>query len=367
MRITIVGAGVMGLSAAWALARKGHTIRVVDQGLIPNPYASSVDQHRLIRHPYGAERGYTRMINRAYEGWDKMWADIGAKHYAQTGTLVLESGIGSWTGDTVASLEAERIPFRKLEPDALAREFPLLRAERMHYALHLESGGILFAERIVSSLARHLATRGVRLEASTPVRDIDPARGRVVIADGTTIDADLVIVAAGAWLPLLLPAYAKRITPSRQVVVYLTPPPDVVKTWQRHPLLLDIDPKAGFYLVPPRDGTGLKIGDHGFTLRGDPNRDREAIAAEADATVDLCRARLARFEEYGIGVAKTCFYDVEPQERFIVEKIGDKGWVMSGFSGHGFKFAAALGLQLEKTIAGKRTPESLTKWAAGKV
>ena len=67
MRITIVGAGVMGLSAAWALARKGHKIHIVDQGLIPNPYASSVDQHRLIRHPYGAERGYTRMINRAYE------------------------------------------------------------------------------------------------------------------------------------------------------------------------------------------------------------------------------------------------------------------------------------------------------------
>jgi glycine/D-amino acid oxidase-like deaminating enzyme len=367
MRITVVGAGIMGLSTAWALARKGHKVHVVDQGLIPNPYASSVDQHRLIRHPYGAERGYTRMINRAHEAWDRMWADLGARHYFETGTLVLESGIGSWTADTVKSLEAEKIPFRRLEPRDLAREFPLMRAERMHYALHLETGGVLFAERIVSSLARHLAARGVQFNAGTPVRDIDAERGRVTIDGGKTIDADLVVVAAGAWLPILLPAYAQRITPSRQVVVYLIPPSDMVSAWQRHPLLLDIDPKAGFYLVPPRDGTGLKVGDHGFTLRGDPNRDREAIAAEANATVGLCRDRLARFDEYRIGAAKTCFYDVEPREQFIVEKIGDKGWVMSGFSGHGFKFAAVLGLQFEKTIAGKRTSDSLTKWAAGKI
>lgn len=367
MRITVVGAGVMGLSAAWALTRKGHQVRVVDQGLIPNPFASSVDQHRLIRHPYGAERGYTRMINRAYEAWDKMWAELGSRHYAETGTLVLESGHGTWTKDTIASLEAERVPFRKLEPRDLAREFPLLQADKMHYALHLNTGGVLFAERVVSSLARHLAARGAKLDASTPVRDVDPARGRVVTDDGTVIDADLVIVAAGAWLPLLLPDFGKRITPSRQVVVYLLPPPDIARAWQHHPLLLDIDPKAGFYMVPPREGTGLKVGDHGFTLRGDPNRDREAIAAEAEATVGLCRQRLSRFDEYRVGTAKTCFYDVEPREQFIIEKIGDKGWVMSGFSGHGFKFAAVLALQLEKTIAGRRTADSLTRWAAGKI
>lgn len=367
MRVTIVGAGIMGLSAAWALARKGHKVRVLDQGMVPNPYASSVDQHRLIRHPYGAERGYTRMINRAYVAWDKMWADLGAKHYAETGTLVLESGIGSWTSDTVTALEAERIPFRRLEPAALAQEFPLLRAERMHYALHLHSGGVLFAERIVSSLARHLGARGVRFDTSTPVREVDPARGRVTLDSGENIDADVIIVAAGAWLPRLLPNFANRITPSRQVVVYLIPPPDIAPAWQRHPMLLDIDPKAGFYLVPPRDGTGLKIGDHGFTLRGDPNRDRDAIAAEAQATVDLCRARLARFDDYRIGVAKTCFYDVEPQERFIAEKIGSNGWVMSGFSGHGFKFAAVLGLRLEQTISGKRDIPAFTAWAAGHI
>ena len=43
MKISIVGAGIMGLSAAWALARRGHTVQVFEQGDLPNPMASSVD------------------------------------------------------------------------------------------------------------------------------------------------------------------------------------------------------------------------------------------------------------------------------------------------------------------------------------
>ena len=36
--------------------------------------------------------------------------------------------------------------------------------------------------------------------------------------------ADVVVVAAGAWLPKLMPSYAGRVTPSRQVVAYLDLP-----------------------------------------------------------------------------------------------------------------------------------------------
>ena len=49
MKVTVVGAGIMGLSAAWALSRRGHDVTVLDQGPVPNPRGASVDQHRLIR------------------------------------------------------------------------------------------------------------------------------------------------------------------------------------------------------------------------------------------------------------------------------------------------------------------------------
>lgn len=365
MKVTIVGAGIMGLSAAWALTRAGHRVTVYDQAEVPNPLGSSVDQHRLIRHAYGAERGYTRMVSEAYDAWELVWRDVGARHYAASGTLVLETSTGNWAEESAAVLAAEGIPFRRLSADETARDFPLVDSRNARFVLHLESGGTLFADRIVASLARWMAGQGTPVAAATAVRDIDPARARVTLSSGAAIDADLLIVAAGPWVARLVPSIASRVTPSRQVVVYLTPPPETAAAWTRHPMILDLDPAAGFYLVPPRDGTGLKVSNHGFTMIGDPDRDRIAGADEARAIMDLCAHRLKGFGRYAMAEAKTCFYDVEPKERFILETLGNATWIMSGFSGHGFKFAPVLGLELAKAVAGARDAAAVTAWAAG--
>ena len=73
----VLGAGIMGLSAAWGLARRGFAVRIVEQDAIPNPRGSSVDHHRLIRHAYGAQAGYMRMVDPAYAAWDMVWRDLG--------------------------------------------------------------------------------------------------------------------------------------------------------------------------------------------------------------------------------------------------------------------------------------------------
>jgi glycine/D-amino acid oxidase-like deaminating enzyme len=371
MNIAIIGAGIMGLASAWALARDGHAVTVYDQGPVPNPLGSSVDQHRLIRHTYGAERGYTRMINAAYDAWDLLWADLGARHYAATGTVVLDAA-HQWTADTARTLTEEGVPFRRLDMAQFARAYPLLDYENLHAALFLDSGGTLFAEPIIADLARYLPTRGVRLETHAPVRDVDPDRARAVLADGWVIEADLMIVAAGPWAPRLLPELHGRVTPSRQMVLYVAPPADLLEPWLHHPMVLDIDRASGFYLVPPRrqaNGriSGLKLGDHTFSLTGDPDRDRIASQIEAEQLLTHVGRRLRHIDRYRLTEAKTCFYDVEPHEKFIVEPRGASGWVLSGFSGHGFKFGAVIGLELARTIRGARTAPDLTAWAAGQL
>src|SRR5437660_12691436 len=89
MKAIIVGAGIMGLGTAWGLTREGHEVELFEQAELPNPLASSMDEHRLIRHPYGEHIGYARMIDDAYEAWDLMWRDLGQRLYASTGTLAL--------------------------------------------------------------------------------------------------------------------------------------------------------------------------------------------------------------------------------------------------------------------------------------
>jgi glycine/D-amino acid oxidase-like deaminating enzyme len=365
VRVTVVGAGIMGLSTAWALARRGHSVTVVEQSDVPNPNGSSVDQHRLIRYPYGAEPGYTRMVAEAYEQWERIFEDIGERPYAETGSLVLAVGDDRWARDSDPCLRALGQTPEWLSKDELGRRFPLVKSEGVRSAFYVPSGGVLLAARIVAGLARHLRERGATLLTGVPVRELDWPSATVTLGDGRRLAGDALVVAAGAWAPRLVPELLARVTPSRQVVAYLDPPQDLLPLWERAPLLLDIDQQQGFYLVPPVLGTGLKVGDHRFTLRGDPDRERQPSRDEALAVAELCRPRLRDFERYAVREGKTCFYTVEPEERFVILP-RPRGLVVSACSGHAFKFGSVVGARVADAVAGTGDVDALVRWAAGR-
>jgi glycine/D-amino acid oxidase-like deaminating enzyme len=117
--------------------------------------------------------------------------------------------------------------------------------------------------------------------------------------------------------------------------------------------------------VPPVAGTSLKIGDHRFAMTGDPDDPRETSAAEAEAILALARRRLPGLAQYRVLGARACYYDVAAEERFILAPLGARGWVMSGFSGHGFKFGPLLGQALARAVADPALAAALPAWAAG--
>src|SRR4029079_12018691 len=108
-------------------------------------------------------------------------------------------------------------PMTELTIEELRRRFPQLDARGVERAFWLDTGGVLFAQDIVTALVHHLgALPNVRLHAGTPVRSVDAARG--LVTTGTAQEADTVVIAAGAWIERLLPL-GKRLVPSRQIVV----------------------------------------------------------------------------------------------------------------------------------------------------
>src|ERR1700748_3031331 len=127
MKVSIVGAGIMGLSTAWALTKLGHQVTIFEQGSVPNPLGSSYDAHRLIRYPYGNEVGYTRMVFEAFRAWDALWADLGTRLYIETGTLCLASkGGGEWMAESAATLKTLGHKPEPLDPKRLALRFPMI-------------------------------------------------------------------------------------------------------------------------------------------------------------------------------------------------------------------------------------------------
>ena len=366
MKAIIVGGGIMGLATAWALARDGHEVELLEQGSLPNPLASSMDEHRLIRHPYGDRRGYARMIDDAYAAWDLLWGDLGQRLYAATGTLALTGNGETWAARSAAVLAGIGKPMTELRLADLPRRFPQLDTNGVERAFWIDTGGVLFAQDIVAALVRHLAQKpGVHLHPDTPVRTVDLERARVVVESGATHGADIIVVAAGAWVGRLLPSLGRRLIPSRQIVAYFDLPDDQRAAWAAAPMIIDKTGDVGLYLVPPAEGRGLKIGDHAFSRSGDPAGSRDASVAEIGPLLERGRALLKGFEQWRIDHLKACFYTVTDDERFVVEKQGAKGWAMSPCSGHGFKFGAVMGLELARTIVADRDPAAHARWAAG--
>jgi sarcosine oxidase subunit beta len=363
----VLGAGIMGLSTAWALASAGHGVTVVEQDERPNPRGASVDDHRLIRHAYGAATGYMRMVDEAYEAWDALFEAIGERPYVETGVLALTGGAvpeADWFAASRRALRDDRHEIEDLSSDRLATRFPWLRAEGLTDAFLAPRGGVLMARRIVAALSRHLEARGVRFLRARAT-GIDPARAALQLSDGTRIGGDHLVVAAGPWAPRLLPGLAARVVPSRQILVYLEPPPEHREAWARAPMVLDLSEEGGFYAVPPVAGTGLKIGDHRFSCTGDADDPREASAEERDGILALALPRLRNAEAYRVVEARACYYDVEAQERFVVEPLSECCVVMSGFSGHGFKFGPVLGRAVAAALDEPARMAALPGWAAG--
>ena len=351
----------MGLCTAWALLRQGFAVHLLDQAIPPNADGASVDHHRLIRHAYGAQRGYMRMVDDAYAAWDRLWADLGEVLHIPTGVLALDDTAGDWVRETRAGFLADGRAHEDLTGAQVAARFPYLSGEGITDAFHCPAGGVLLAERIVAALARHVVTQGAVIECARAVA-IDPARAKLTLEGGATRAGDVLVVAAGPWIPRLLPQVARRVTPSRQVVVRLEASSE---DWQHAPMLLDLAAAGGFYLVPPVAGTPIKIGDHSFSRQGHPDDDRAPDPREVERILALARRRIPGIEGFARLGAATCFYDVEPDERFVLEPLGDRAWVMSGFSGHGFKFGAVLGERLARAITEPETAATLPAWAAG--
>ncbi|MEO0999731.1 MAG: FAD-dependent oxidoreductase, partial [Pseudomonadota bacterium] len=180
----VVGAGITGLAAAWALIRRGWTAEVLEAGPIPNPEAASADAHRLIRSHYAGQPGYAARIPEAFAAWEALWRDLGARHYVPRGILALSRKAGDWTERAGEALAAAGQPHEVLGANEAAARFPTFEMAGVRFALFTEGGGALLADRILAGLRGWLTAQGTVLRPHRAATGVDPAAGRVETAAG---------------------------------------------------------------------------------------------------------------------------------------------------------------------------------------
>jgi sarcosine oxidase len=323
VRIAVIGAGVMGLATGWALGRRGHEAVVYEQFTVGHDRGSSHGRSRIFRLAY-AEPEYVRLAQEALGLWRELEEESGETLLELNGLVEVVRTLEESTAQT---LEACGVAWQRLERDEAERRFPIRVTDESFVVVQPEAG-IVRADRALRALAQRLDVR---------------EQTRVGPAD---LDADAVVVTAGSWVNELLEE-PLPVKVTRETVCYFRPDaggrpvPSVVSfkpDRHTHDMYSLADPMYG-----------LKVGAHHAGPEADPD-----IPGEPDPELVERIAAWAR-ETYRLAerepvAAETCMYTTMPDETFVLERRG-RIVVGSACSGHGFKFAPAIGERLAALAA----------------
>ncbi len=351
MNVIVVGAGIDGLATAWSLVKAGHRVSLVEQGTIPYRLAASGDHHRIIRRAYGNAAGYGRLITQAYEAWDELWADLGENHLDPRGFICISREEGDEAEQYRDGLVAGGYPLEMVGPQEAVGRWPFLEAGTFRYAFFSPEGGALHCRKIAAGLASWLRANGANVYDNSKVTQIDVDAGRVTLEGGETMQADRVVVAAGAWVLKLFPELDGTLRTYRTALAYVEPPADLKAAWEAAPVILDVGGGTDGYMIPPSGGAGMKFGSGLHKVEtSDADWNREPVEGEGEAIRNLFSPPIARIGEYRVTEVVTCAYTFTDDEKFLAREKG-RCLIVSACSGHGYKFGAAVGRRVAAAVA----------------
>ena len=334
--VVIVGAGLAGSAAAWALSQRGRSVVLLEQFAPGHKSGSSHGSARIVRRAYG-DGLYTQLTGRAFELWREVEQLSGEQILRIYGGL--DFGPRRNVDTVAAHLAAAGVPHEVLPADEAEMRWPGMRFEGN--VVYHDQAGTMDAALAVSTMVA-LSNADVRYE--TAAVSVSPS-GEVELADGSTVRAEAVVVSAGAWVAPLLSSFVDLppLNVTQQQIFHF---PRLDATQPPWPSTIhEPATSAVYHLAGGRDGGSSddrKIGQHdgGVDCTAD-TRTGDVNPQAREWAVDYVRRWLPGLSPEPRGEA-TCLYTETPTEDFILDRVGSVV-VCSPCSGHGAKFAPLIG------------------------
>jgi glycine oxidase len=270
--VLIIGAGVVGLGIAWRLAQRGAAVILFDRAA-----AGSGASHAaagMLAVCAEAEPGEENLIALGRRS-QALWPDFAAELEKLTGQSVDLRREGTLvvalTADDQARiqhhLEFQRslgLPVEWISAREARRREPHLAS--LAGAVWSPEDGQVDNRKLVAALKLACAGAGVDVQENQPVRRILVTNGRalgVELADGTKHNADIVVLAAGAWsrgIEGLPPPLRPPVRPVKGQMIALQMDPAA-------PLVTHVVWGPNVYMAPRLDGrliVGATVEEKGF-------------------------------------------------------------------------------------------------------
>ncbi|HSB52757.1 MAG TPA: N-methyl-L-tryptophan oxidase [Gemmatimonadales bacterium] len=345
--VAVVGLGAVGSAATEALACRGLRVIGLDRFRPPHPFGSTHGRSRIIREAYYESPAYVPLVQRAYREWDRLAAASGRTLLRQTGGLMLGAPDGELIAGARLSAESHRLPHDLLDTGELRRRFPHLRVMDGTVAVWEPRAGFLDPEACVSACLELAVRGGAELRLETPADDWRPEGDSIRLTAGAErISCGTMILAAGPWLPGLLGRFLPPLVVERQVMWWFRPASRASAfTADHHPVFIWEWENGRFFYGIPDHGHGVKVAVHHEGRPADPDRvERGVSRTELDGMRNLLRRFIPDLDGEPVEHA-VCLYTNTPDHHFLLGPHPDQPRVLlaSACSGHGFKFASALG------------------------
>jgi sarcosine oxidase subunit beta len=350
MRVSVIGAGITGLSIAFHVLEHGlGTVTLVDRAGV-GAGASGV-QPGGVRRQWGTSAGCL-LADDSFA----FYRDLSERLGIAVDARLDECGY-VFVADEPSTLERLRgavalqnelgIPSRAVKPEETATLVPGLALDGFVGAAYCDTDGYFDRpQTVVEAFAEAVRRRGAEFVTEAVVALRPDGAGWQLEARSSTHTADVVVVAAG-WetRPLLEPLGVDlAISPLRRHIFFGEP----LRERLLEPLVVAVD--RGVAAKQLADGR-LLASDLDAT--GDP-----AIAQDSwrrrirEQIVPL----LPMLEYAALPLAVDGVYDMTPDGQPVVDAVAEGLWVAAGFSGHGFMIAPSIGGLVADFLGGGAAP-----------
>ena len=383
--ILVIGAGCFGTSTAYHLSQRGYTsIRVLDRYEPPSCEAASTDISKIIRSDYN-EPLYARMGIESIAAWQSWSLFRGLYHVpgwilsaANLSRPFVEGSIETCKRLGVQGLET-------LTPEQIRARFSVVTGKLDGWNINVwnPTAGWAAAGKALERMAGAAQQNGVKYvtgETRGYVRELildeitQECKG-VVTADGTKHEADVVILAAGAWTPSLLDMKG-QLTAKGHSVAHIQLTPSETKHYAALPIMDNLE--LGYFFPPQEDGI-FKMAHSQFITNVQTTKtgiitsvphtfvqtpeDGLPLEVEAQMRQNLRRV-LPELADRPFCYTRLC-WDADTADRhFLVapHPTHTRLFLATGGSAHGFKFLPVVGKYVTDMLEGTLDPEIVRQW-----
>ncbi|WP_294912697.1 N-methyl-L-tryptophan oxidase [Tatumella sp. UBA2305] len=365
--LIVAGSGSAGAAAGYYASRAGLKVLMIDAHHPPHTEGSHHGKNRLIRYAYGEGEKYLPLLLRCQALWQEFEQHAGAKILHPCGVLNAGPQGSQFMNNILLSAERWSLNTEILTAAETRQRWPEIMLPEHFQAVFEKDAGYLDAEPAVENWVRLAREQGGAQLFNCPVSAVSRQDDLQMVqtADGEYF-AKKLLVSCGTRVQTLLPDLP--VSPRRKVFAWFQADGRYSENNHFPGFSIELDDGSQYYGFPAQDNA-LKVGRHDGgqplllekprPIFGSDSRD----GSECFSFLRQCLPGIG-----GCLYGESCSYDMSPDEDFIIDTLPENPdcLVITGLSGHGFKFAPLFGEIASHFAAGNPLPDNLAPFSLGR-